>query len=104
MINRLTKDGPLRELTVGTLPVCESCLEGKMIKRYFSAKGQRATQPLELVHSNVYRPLNVQAIGCYEYCVTFIDDYSRYVFTCLLAKKSENLGKFMKFRAEAKKS
>ena len=28
-INRLVKDGPLRDLNVGTLPVCESCLEGK---------------------------------------------------------------------------
>ena len=60
-INRLAKDGPLRELTVGTLNVCESCLEGKMTKRPFSAKGQTATQPLELVHSNVCGLLNVQA-------------------------------------------
>ena len=34
-INRLTNDGPLRELRVGSLPVCESCLEGKMTKRSF---------------------------------------------------------------------
>ena len=39
MINRLVKDGPLKELKVGNLPVCESCLEGKMTKRSFSAKG-----------------------------------------------------------------
>ena len=37
-INRLVKDGPLRKLNVGTLPVCESCLEGKMTKRPFSAR------------------------------------------------------------------
>ena len=77
-INRLAKDGPLKELTVGTLSICESCLEGKMTKRPFSANGQRATQPLELVHSNVCGPLNVQARGGYQYCVTFIDDCSRY--------------------------
>ena len=58
-INRLAKDGPLKELTVGTLSICESCLEGKMTKRPFFAKGQRATQPLELVHSDVCGPLNV---------------------------------------------
>ena len=45
-INRLTKDGPLRELRVGSLPVCESCLEGKMTKRPFSGKGERAKEPL----------------------------------------------------------
>ena len=45
-ITRLVKDGPLRDLNVGTLPVCESCLEGKMTKRPFSAKGERAKEPL----------------------------------------------------------
>ena len=52
-INRLAKDGPLKELKVGNLPVCESCLEGKMTKRSFSAKGFRAKEPLELVHLDV---------------------------------------------------
>ena len=41
-INILTKDGPLRELIISTLPVCESCLEGKITKRTFLAKGERA--------------------------------------------------------------
>ena len=66
-INRLVKDGPLKELKVGNLPVCESCLEGKMTKRSFSAKGFRAKEPLELVHSDVCGPLNVQARGGYDY-------------------------------------
>ena len=51
-INRLVKDGPLRKLNVGTLPVCESCLECKMTKRPFSAKGERSKEPLQLVHSD----------------------------------------------------
>lgn len=79
MINQLTKVGPLRELSVGTLPVCESCLEGKMTKRPFSEKGNRAKEPLELIHSDVCGPINIQARGGYEYFVTFTDDYSRYV-------------------------
>ena len=55
-INRLVKDGPLRKLNVSTLPVCESCLEGKMTKRPFSAKGERSKEPLQLVHSDVCGP------------------------------------------------
>ena len=89
-INRLAKDGPLREITVGTLPVCESCLECKITKRHFSTKEQIATQPLELVHLNVCGPHNVQATGGCEYYVTFIDDYSRYALTYL---------KFMEFKS-----
>ena len=73
-INRLAKDGPLRELNVGTLPVCESCLEGKMTKRPFSEKGERSKEPLQLVHSDVYGQPSVQTRGGYEYFVTFIDE------------------------------
>ena len=100
-INRLVKDGPLKELKVGNLLVCESCLEGKMTKRSFSAKGFRAKEPLELVHSDVCGPLNVQARGGYEYFVTFIDDYSRDEYVYLMQRKSETFGKFKEFLTEA---
>ena len=102
-INRLVKDGPLRDLRVGTLPVCESCLEGKMTKRPFSAKRTRAKEPLQLVHSDVCGPLNVQARGGYEYFISFIDDYSRYGYIYLMRRKSEAFEKFKEFRAEAEK-
>ena len=102
-INQLVKDGPLRKLNVGTLPVCESCLEGKMTKRPFSTKGERSKEPLQLIHSDVCDPLSVQARGGYEYFVTFIDDYSRYGHVYLIHKKSETFGKFNEFMAEAEK-
>ena len=102
-IKWLVKDGPLRKLNVGTLPVRESCLEGKMTKRPFSTKGERSKEPLQLVHSNVYSPLSVQARGGYEYFVTFIDDYSRYGYVYLMHKKSETFGKFKELMEEAEK-
>ena len=49
-IKRLVSDGPLSDLKVDDLPTCESCLEGKMTKRSFSAKGARATECLGLIH------------------------------------------------------
>ena len=94
------KSGPLSELKVGTLPVCESCLEGKMTKRPFTGKGLRAKEPLELIHSDVCGPMNVKARGGYEYYVTFIDDYSRYEYVYLMQRKSKTFEKFKEFRAE----
>ena len=41
-IQRLIKDGLLEPLDFDGFSVCESCLEGKMNKRPFSAKGRRA--------------------------------------------------------------
>ena len=102
-INRFVKDGPLRKLNVGTLPICESCLESKMTKRPFSAKGERYKEPLQLVHSDVCGPLIAQARGSYEYFVTFIDDYSRYSYVYLMHKKSETIGKFKEFMEKDEK-
>ena len=102
-INRLTKDGPLKDLSVGSLPVCKSYLEGKMTKRPFTTKGLRAEEPLGLIHSNVCRPFAMQARGGYEYYVTFIDDYSKYGYVYLIRRKSEAFEKFKEFHAEAEK-
>ena len=83
----LTKDGLLKDLSVGTLLVYESYLEGKITKRPFTTKGLRAEQPLELVYSDVCRSFNTQAKGDYEYYITFIDNYSRYVYIYLMHQK-----------------
>ena len=75
-INRLVKEGPLESLQVDSLPTCESCLEGKMTKRSFNRKAVRATECLELIHSDVCGPFRIQARGGFEYFATFTDDYS----------------------------
>ena len=77
-IQRLIKDVLLEPLDFDKFPVCESCLEGKMTIRPFNAKGRRAQELLELVHSDVCGPMSIQARGGYEYFVTFTDDYSRF--------------------------
>ena len=74
-----------------------------MTKRPFSANGERAKEPLQLVHSDVCGPVSVQARRGYEYFVTFIDDYSRYGYVYLMQRKSETFRKFKEFLAEAEK-
>jgi len=102
-IKRLVRDGPLQTLSVGSLPTCESCIEGKMTKRPFSAKGNRADECLELVHSDVCGPFNIQARGGYEYFITFTDDYSRFGHIYLMRQKSETFEKFKEFKALVEK-
>ena len=104
IIHGLVKSGTLNSLEFEPIPICdESCLEGKMTKRPFKAKGYRATKPLELVHSDVCGPMCVQARGGYEYFVTFIDDYSRYGFVYLMRQKSKTCDTFQEYKVEAKK-
>ena len=99
-IQGLIKDGLLEPLDFDEFSVCESCLEGKMTKRRFNAKGRRAQELLELVHTDVCGPMSTQAKGGYEYFITFTDDYSRYGYVYLMKRKSEAFEKFKEFRAE----
>lgn len=61
--------------------VCISCLEGKQPRNPFPSEGSRAKGLLELIHSDVCGPMEVQSLGGAHYFVTFIDDFSRKVFT-----------------------
>ena len=94
------KSGILNSLAFEPIPMCESCLEGKMTKMPLKAKGYRATKLMELVHTDVCSPMSVQARGGYEYFVTFTDDYSRYGFVYLMRQKSKTYDKFREYKAE----
>ena len=91
--------GLLSPLDVTTLPVCEPCLEGKITMRPFKAKGYRAKEVLDLVHTDLCGPMSTSARG-YEYFIAFIDDYSRYEYIYLMHHKSEAFEKFKEFKAE----
>ena len=57
---------------------CEPCLMGKMTKTPFSGTMERATDLLEIVHTDVCDPMSVEARGGYRYFLTFTDDLRRY--------------------------
>ena len=100
MIQRLVKDELLEPLDFNEFPICKSYLEGKMTKRPFNAKGHKAKESLELVHSNVCGPMSIQARGGYEYFIIFTDDYSKFGCVYLMKWKSETFEKFEEFKAE----
>ena len=77
-IQKLLKDGYLDPLDYESYATCEPCLRGKLTNSLFSGTGERATQLLELIHSDVCGPMSTHAIGGYSYFITFTDDFSRY--------------------------
>ena len=79
-IHRLVTSGHLSPLGVNALPVYEPYLEGKMTIRLFKAKGNRAKEVLDLVHTDLCGPMSTSARKEYEYFITFIDDYSKYEY------------------------
>ncbi|XP_020112140.1 uncharacterized protein LOC109726761 [Ananas comosus] len=96
---RLARECLLGSLAKLSLPPCESCLAGKACRKPFG-KACRATHPLELVHSDICRPMNVRARHDTYYFLTFIDDYSRYSSVYLLSHRSEALDYFKRFLVE----
>jgi transposase InsO family protein len=84
--------------------VCEGCIEGKLSRTPFPSEGgQRASKPLELVHSDVCGPFKTTSMGGCLYFVTFIDDYSRKVWVYVLKSKGEVFAKFVEFKALVEK-
>ncbi|KAK8652167.1 hypothetical protein V6N13_061189 [Hibiscus sabdariffa] len=71
-----------------------------MTKSPFSGKGERASDLLGLIHSDVCGPMNTQARGGYQYFITFTDDFSRYGYIYLMRHKSEALERFKEFKNE----
>ena len=74
-----------------------------MTKRPFTRKGLRVQECLELVHTDVCGPLNIQAQGGFEYFITFMDDYFRFGYVYLMQRKSDCFEKFREFKSETEK-
>ena len=69
----------------------------------FVGHGERATELLALVCTDMCGPFDVQIRGYYSYFIIFIDDLSRYRYVYLMKHKSEAFKKFKKFRSEVEK-
>ena len=75
-----------------------------MTKTPFSGTMERATDLLEIVHTDVCDPMSVDACGKYHYFLTFTDDLSRYAYIYLMKHKSEIVEKFKEFQSKVEKS
>ena len=77
-MKKLHADGILESLDYESLDACEPCLMGKITKAPFSGTMERATELLEIIHTDVCGSMSVDARGGYRYFLTFTDDLSRY--------------------------
>ncbi|XP_077217878.1 uncharacterized protein LOC143852380 [Tasmannia lanceolata] len=84
--------------------VCERCALGKHQRDSFLVvKAWRALNPLQLVHSDLFEPMQTTSIGGNRYFLTFIDDYSRKTWVYFLKEKSEVFECFKIFRSLVEK-
>jgi GAG-pre-integrase domain len=88
----------LPEVEVQTDIVCVGCQFGKAHQLPFEQSKFRAKKSLELVHSNVFSLIRQTSVSGLKYMVTFIDDFSRYIWVYFMKERSETLSKFKKFK------
>ena len=96
-MKKLVNDGVLSTLDFADFETCMNCIKGMQTNK--SKRGaKRSTNLLEIIHIDICCP-DMDANDL-KYFITFIDDYSRYMYLCLLRSKDEVLGAFKVFKAE----
>jgi hypothetical protein len=71
-----------------------------MTKAPFTGESERASDMLELVHTDVCGPMSSVTRGGFQYVITFTDDFSRYGYIYLMWHKSKSFKKFKEFQNE----
>ena len=99
-MTKLHLDGLLTSFDFGSYEICEAYLLGKMTNTPFTGFPERASNLLELIHTDVCGPMSSIARGGFQYFITFTDDLSRYGYVYLMKHKSETFEKFKEFQSE----
>ena len=77
---------------------CEPCTLAKMTRKSCpKVTNNRSSNILEIIHSDVCGPMQVNSHGGSRYILSFIDDATRYATIYLIKKKHEVLDKFKEY-------
>ena len=101
-MKKLHSDGLLQSVDYESLGTCEPCLMGKMTKTPFSGTMEQATDLLEIIHTDVCGPMNIEAHGRYHYFLIFTDDLCRYEYIYLMNTSLKHLKSSYNFRVKRK--
>ncbi|GJS01191.1 putative ribonuclease H-like domain-containing protein [Tanacetum coccineum] len=95
-INKLVKENLVRGLPSKCFENDQTyvaCLKGKQHKASCKSKIQNSiTQPLFMLHMDLFGPTFVSSLMNKKYCLVVTDDYSRFTWVFFLASKDETSG------------
>ena len=70
--------------------LCEACEKGKSKKASHRSKDMTSiTEPLQLIHMDLFGPVNVLSVSRKRYALVIVDDYSKYTWVLFLHTKDE---------------
>ncbi|GKE86313.1 putative ribonuclease H-like domain-containing protein, partial [Tanacetum coccineum] len=100
-INKLVKENLVRGLPTKHFKndqTCVACLKGKQHKASCKSKIQNSiTQPLFVLHIDLFGPTFVSSLMNKKYCLVVTDDYSRFNWVFFLETKDETSGILKRF-------
>ncbi|RVW29936.1 Retrovirus-related Pol polyprotein from transposon TNT 1-94 [Vitis vinifera] len=99
-IKRLVNDGVLSTLDFIDFETCVDCIKGKQTNK-LKRGATRSSTILEIIHTDICS-LDMDSHG-QKYFISFIDDFSRYMYLYILHNKHEALDAFKVFKAEVEK-
>jgi hypothetical protein len=82
--------------------ICHACQLGKAHQLPFTSSQHVSTSPLQLIHTDVWGPA-LSSINGSKYYVSFVDDFSRYVWVYFLKNKSDVEAIFLQFQKHVEK-
>lgn len=83
---------------------CEACVIGKHHRVPFPKRSKwRSTEKLQLIYSDLCRPITPSSNSQMRYLLSFIDDFSRKTWIYFVAEKSETFHQFKIFKALVEK-
>ena len=92
-------NGILDSLDFVDFEICTNCIKGKQTNiRRFAAN--KATDVLKLIHTDICGPFPTVSWNGQQDFITFIEDFSRYVYLYLIHEKSQSLEVFKSFKVE----
>lgn len=78
---------------------CIVCCEGKQSRLPFANEGNRSTELLEVIHSDICGPMENVSLGGSRYFLIFVDDHSRMTYVYFLKSKNEAFQYFKEYKA-----
>ena len=77
--------------------LCDACQKGKQTRVSFKPKNVvSTTQPLQLLHMDLFGPSRTMSFGGNYYALVIVDDFSRYTWTLFITHKSDSFQAFRK--------
>ncbi|GJV39291.1 putative ribonuclease H-like domain-containing protein [Tanacetum coccineum] len=103
-MNKLVKGNLVRGLPLKIFDndhTCVACQKGKQHKASCKAKLMSSiSQPLQMLHMDLFGPTSVRSINYKTYCLVVTDDFSRFSWVFFLASKDETNGILKRFITE----